>query len=301
MALEQLWAAEDFTAFRRLMTRKNIDLQLQSLELLVAKYGVLSPALRSGDNEDPAGEDGEDDFLQVVIRYSDQLETFKCDYGADAFSPGFNYHRNISDGMSPSTSSSTSYDNMHNKVQKEENFTSEHSTEIISQSSTSPVPIQYHAMLGTSSEPISNISPSPPRHAEKADRNNKEQVKAKNNESLNSSNMSEDSDNTKKMEPTNLSSRNTINPCAEVPEKDVTVPLAVATHVSPTPPPSPSPPNEDFENSVIDEEVLNCSNTETESESKIIITENDRVVASVNGDEDQAGIEKSLAVKERYI
>lgn len=80
VALEQLWAAEDFTSFRRLMTRKNIDLQLQSLELLVAKYGVLSPALRSGGDE-PTGEDGEDDFLQVVIRYSDQLEMFKCDYG----------------------------------------------------------------------------------------------------------------------------------------------------------------------------------------------------------------------------
>ncbi|CAL8111626.1 unnamed protein product [Orchesella dallaii] len=73
VALEQLWAAEDFTSFRRLMTRKNIDLQLQSLELLVAKYGVLSPSLRSGDSEETA-EDGEDDFLQVVISQLIQLE-----------------------------------------------------------------------------------------------------------------------------------------------------------------------------------------------------------------------------------
>ncbi|ODN02356.1 Cilia- and flagella-associated protein 36 [Orchesella cincta] len=87
VALEQLWAAEDFTSFRRLMTRKNIDLQLQSLELLVAKYGVLSPSLRSGDSEE-ATEDGEEDFLQVVIRYSDQLELFKCDYGTEEPNPG---------------------------------------------------------------------------------------------------------------------------------------------------------------------------------------------------------------------
>jgi hypothetical protein len=50
------------------MTRKNIDLQLQSLELLVAKYGVLSPSLRSGAE---LGDNGEEDFLQVVIRYCD--------------------------------------------------------------------------------------------------------------------------------------------------------------------------------------------------------------------------------------
>ncbi|CAG7683972.1 unnamed protein product [Allacma fusca] len=69
VALEQLWAAEDFNAFRRLMTRKNIDLQLQSLELLVAKYGVLSPSLRppNSDPDDPSDPNGEEDFLQVVI------------------------------------------------------------------------------------------------------------------------------------------------------------------------------------------------------------------------------------------
>ncbi|XP_035703273.1 cilia- and flagella-associated protein 36 isoform X2 [Folsomia candida] len=66
VALEQLQAAEDFNIFRRIMTRKNIDLQLQSLELLVSKYGVLSPSLRS-EGYDPGDTTGEDDFLQVVI------------------------------------------------------------------------------------------------------------------------------------------------------------------------------------------------------------------------------------------
>lgn len=51
------------------MTRKNIDLQLQSLELLVSKYGVLSSTLRTstGDDEEQAMDD---DFLQLVLRYT---------------------------------------------------------------------------------------------------------------------------------------------------------------------------------------------------------------------------------------
>ena len=34
---EQVYAAEDFTVFTRMMTQKNIELQLQALELLRAK------------------------------------------------------------------------------------------------------------------------------------------------------------------------------------------------------------------------------------------------------------------------
>lgn len=77
--MEQLQAAEDFNVFRRVMTRKNIDLQLQSLELLVSKYGVLSPSLRSEGVEE--GDGGEDDFLQVVIRYCGESGVF---YSANA-------------------------------------------------------------------------------------------------------------------------------------------------------------------------------------------------------------------------
>ena len=52
------------------MTRKNIDLQLQSLELLVAKYGILSPSLRPANSDEDQDPNGEEDFLQVVIRYT---------------------------------------------------------------------------------------------------------------------------------------------------------------------------------------------------------------------------------------
>lgn len=43
---EQVYAAEDFTVFTRMMTQKNIELQLQALELLRAKYGVLPMSLQ---------------------------------------------------------------------------------------------------------------------------------------------------------------------------------------------------------------------------------------------------------------
>ncbi len=141
MALEQLWAAEDFTAFRRLMTRKNIDLQLQSLELLVAKYGVLSPALRSGDSEEPAGEDGEDDFLQVVIRYSDQLELFKCDYGADGICPG------------RSSCSPAAGDKMNEDESKNMKL---HLSGIQFKNNVAPTPVKYQATLMSSSSSSTN-------------------------------------------------------------------------------------------------------------------------------------------------
>lgn len=141
MALEQLWAAEDFTAFRRLMTRKNIDLQLQSLELLVAKYGVLSPSLRSGDSEEPAGEDGEDDFLQVVIRYSDQLELFKCDYGADGICAG------------RSSCNPSAGDKMNEDESKNMKL---HLSGIQFKNNVAPTPVKYQATLMSSSSSSTN-------------------------------------------------------------------------------------------------------------------------------------------------
>ncbi|CAG0905210.1 unnamed protein product, partial [Darwinula stevensoni] len=38
---EQIWAAENYDIFKRMMIEKNIDLQLQALEILQAKYGIL--------------------------------------------------------------------------------------------------------------------------------------------------------------------------------------------------------------------------------------------------------------------
>lgn len=43
---EQVWAADDFQIFKRMMTQKNIELQLQALELLQQRYGILPESLR---------------------------------------------------------------------------------------------------------------------------------------------------------------------------------------------------------------------------------------------------------------
>merc|ERR1711944_300627 len=53
---EQVWAADDFEIFKRMMIQKNIELQLQALELLQQRYGVLPESLqpttkKSSDNE----------------------------------------------------------------------------------------------------------------------------------------------------------------------------------------------------------------------------------------------------------
>lgn len=37
---EQIWAANDFDMFKRMMTTKNIELQLQALQLIEQKYGI---------------------------------------------------------------------------------------------------------------------------------------------------------------------------------------------------------------------------------------------------------------------
>nr|XP_022914047.1 cilia- and flagella-associated protein 36 [Onthophagus taurus]XP_022914048.1 cilia- and flagella-associated protein 36 [Onthophagus taurus] len=37
---EQIWAANDFEMFRRMMTQRNVELQLQALELIEQKYGI---------------------------------------------------------------------------------------------------------------------------------------------------------------------------------------------------------------------------------------------------------------------
>jgi len=43
---EQVWAADEYEVFKRMMIQKNIELQLQALELLQQKYGILPESLK---------------------------------------------------------------------------------------------------------------------------------------------------------------------------------------------------------------------------------------------------------------
>ena len=50
LQFEQLWAADDFTMFERMMTRTNIELQLQALELLQHRHGVIPASFLPADH-----------------------------------------------------------------------------------------------------------------------------------------------------------------------------------------------------------------------------------------------------------
>ncbi|MPD05605.1 Cilia- and flagella-associated protein 36 [Portunus trituberculatus] len=54
---EQVWAADDYNTFCTMMTQKNIELQLQALEMLQFKYGIVPESYKKGEE----GEQEEDD------------------------------------------------------------------------------------------------------------------------------------------------------------------------------------------------------------------------------------------------
>lgn len=67
---EQIWAANDFTSFKRMMIQINIDLQLWALEILASKYGRVPDAfLPEGASADDFLT-GDDFFLREAKRRS---------------------------------------------------------------------------------------------------------------------------------------------------------------------------------------------------------------------------------------
>jgi len=65
---EQVWAADDFEIFKRMMIQKNIELQLQALELLQQRYGVLPESLQPPKKEKE--NDNENQVLEEIKRIS---------------------------------------------------------------------------------------------------------------------------------------------------------------------------------------------------------------------------------------
>ncbi|XP_023335388.1 cilia- and flagella-associated protein 36 [Eurytemora carolleeae] len=59
MLFEQVWAADDFVIFKRMMIQKNIELQLQALELIQQRYGILPAVLQPGGDEEDEGDEGD--------------------------------------------------------------------------------------------------------------------------------------------------------------------------------------------------------------------------------------------------
>ncbi|XP_017773583.1 PREDICTED: cilia- and flagella-associated protein 36 [Nicrophorus vespilloides] len=62
---EQIWAANDYQMFKRMMAQKNVELQLQALELIEHKYGK-TPELFI-----PKGREGESSAAVEIVKSSD--------------------------------------------------------------------------------------------------------------------------------------------------------------------------------------------------------------------------------------
>merc|ERR1739842_180950 len=63
---EQVWAADDYEIFKRMMIQKNLELQLQALELLQQRYGVIPESCTPGDAMSPE----EASVMEQVIKKS---------------------------------------------------------------------------------------------------------------------------------------------------------------------------------------------------------------------------------------
>ncbi|XP_055925528.1 cilia- and flagella-associated protein 36-like [Argiope bruennichi] len=63
---EQLWAANDYEIFKRMMTQKNLELQLQALDLLAHQYGLLPESFLPGEDYEPSTE--EKKIMEIVIK-----------------------------------------------------------------------------------------------------------------------------------------------------------------------------------------------------------------------------------------
>ncbi|XP_022248028.1 cilia- and flagella-associated protein 36-like [Limulus polyphemus] len=72
---EQVWAADDYEIFKRMMTQKNIELQLQALEVFAQYHGVVPDGLVPDTSCTQNKE--EEEILAAVIKKS--LEDYKAD------------------------------------------------------------------------------------------------------------------------------------------------------------------------------------------------------------------------------
>ncbi|XP_035221673.1 cilia- and flagella-associated protein 36-like [Stegodyphus dumicola] len=63
---EQLWAADDYEIFKRMMMQKNLELQLQALDLLAHQFGLLPESFLPGDDYEPSPQ--EKSIMETVVK-----------------------------------------------------------------------------------------------------------------------------------------------------------------------------------------------------------------------------------------
>lgn len=75
---EQIWAANDYEIFKRLMTQRNVELQLQALELLEQKYGITPESFKPHKIEEKTEAENtakilEKEVLDSAAKYNSKL------------------------------------------------------------------------------------------------------------------------------------------------------------------------------------------------------------------------------------
>lgn len=65
---EQIWAANDYEMFKRMMTQRNVELQLQALELIERRYGITPQSFIPKTKEDNIRE------IPVTVEKSSDFE-----------------------------------------------------------------------------------------------------------------------------------------------------------------------------------------------------------------------------------
>ncbi len=71
VVFEQIWAAEDFEIYKRMMVQRNIELELQALQLIQQRRAIKEPEkATSPEREDMKIVTDEDAILREVLRRS---------------------------------------------------------------------------------------------------------------------------------------------------------------------------------------------------------------------------------------
>ncbi|XP_069688630.1 cilia- and flagella-associated protein 36 isoform X2 [Periplaneta americana] len=73
---EQVWAANDYEIFKRMMIQKNLELQLQALEMIQQRYGITPQSFLPADGEESLQTEEEARIMEEVIKKS--LEEYEA-------------------------------------------------------------------------------------------------------------------------------------------------------------------------------------------------------------------------------
>ncbi|KDR03829.1 cilia- and flagella-associated protein 36 [Zootermopsis nevadensis] len=67
---EQVWAANDYEIFKRMMIQKNVELQLQALEMIQQRYGITPQSFLPTDGDENLQTEEESRIMEEVIKQS---------------------------------------------------------------------------------------------------------------------------------------------------------------------------------------------------------------------------------------